>query len=71
MQDVLSRAHPVAGILRVLRISQQKAAQGTSYSPQYFGRVINGLQPASREFRRRVAAYLNLPEGDLFDGETS
>lgn len=60
------RGHPVKGELAVRGIRLEHAARSTGYNGQYFRRVVGGAASASPEFRRRVAAWLELPESLLF-----
>lgn len=63
------RAHPALGLLAVERRRISDVAEGVGYCPAYVGRVLRKRNPATVEFRRRLATFLEKPESDLFDDE--
>lgn len=63
------RAHPALGLLAVEQRQISDVAGEVGYCPAYVGRVLRKRNPATPEFRRRLAAYFNRPESELFDDE--
>lgn len=57
---------PAKGILALRRITNVELAAATSRSHHYVGRVLNGWQAPSPEFRAAVADLVGLPESALF-----
>jgi hypothetical protein len=57
---------PVKAVLAARRVSVRAVARHLGLSPGWCGRVINGWEPASAEFRRGVARLLSRPEAELF-----
>ena len=57
---------PAKGIIALRRIHAVRIARAYKCSPHYVGRVLNGLQPPSTNFRAFLAEYLDLPEAELF-----
>ena len=57
---------PAKGIVALRRIPNRQIADAYQCSPHYVGRVLNGLQPPSTNFRAFLAEYLDLPEAELF-----
>ena len=64
-----ARAHPALGMLAVEQRQISDVALEVGYCPAYVGRVLRKRNPATTEFRRRLAALLNKPESDLFDDD--
>lgn len=57
---------PVKAVLALRRIRIAAIADATGKSVTYASRVLNGWQAPSAEFRSGVAAFLGLPEEELF-----
>lgn len=57
---------PAKGILALRRLTNRRVAIATNRSEQYVGRVLNGWQAPSQEFRAAVAELVGLPESTLF-----
>lgn len=57
---------PAKGILAMRRIRNVDVAAATGRSHHYVGRVLNGWQAPSPEFRAAVAELVSLPENALF-----
>jgi transcriptional regulator with XRE-family HTH domain len=57
---------PVKAVLAARRISVRGLARHLGLSPGWVGRVVNGWEPASAEFRQGVARLLDRPEHELF-----
>lgn len=57
---------PAKGILAVRRVTNVQIATATNRSSHYVGRVLNGWQAPSAEFRSAVAELVGLPESALF-----
>jgi transcriptional regulator with XRE-family HTH domain len=62
----MSRPQPALAVMRMRRITNREAAQGTGYTRTWVGLVLNGHRRASPEFRRKLAAFLDLPAVALF-----
>ena len=60
---------PAKAILALRRRTNRSIAAATGKSVHYVGRVLNGWQAPSPEFRAQVAALLELPEEVLFRPE--
>jgi transcriptional regulator with XRE-family HTH domain len=60
------RPQPALAVMRMRRIKSCEAAQGTGYTRTWVSLVLNGHRRPSPEFRRKLAAYLDLPEAALF-----
>jgi transcriptional regulator with XRE-family HTH domain len=58
--------HPVKALLATRRVSVRALARQLDLTPRWVGRVLNNWEPASAEFRRRVAELLDRPEAELF-----
>jgi hypothetical protein len=59
-------AHPAKARLAERRISVRALARALGRNEQHVSRVLNGHVPPSDDFRREVAALLELPEVGLF-----
>ena len=57
---------PVKAIAASRRMTNRSVAQATRKSEHYVGRVFNGWQAPSPEFRAGVAALFGLPDDVLF-----
>lgn len=57
---------PAKGILALRRITNVQVAAAANLSHHYVGRVLNGWQAPSAEFRSAVADLVGLPESALF-----
>jgi hypothetical protein len=62
----MPRPQPALAVLRMRRISNRQAARSLGYNAHWFGRVLNGHKPPSPKLRRKLAAFLDLPEASLF-----
>lgn len=58
--------HPAKAVLAMRRITNRRVARTLGKSEHYVGRCLNGRDKPSAEFRRALAALLDLPESELF-----
>jgi transcriptional regulator with XRE-family HTH domain len=61
--------HPARAILVMRRITIERVAAETGYTAPWVSRVLNRREPASPAFRRRLAAFLQMPQSALFDDQ--
>jgi transcriptional regulator with XRE-family HTH domain len=59
--------HPIKGVLADRRITLVELASPARCNRGTLGRVVNGYQEPWPALRERLAAYLDLPEEDLFN----
>lgn len=57
---------PAKMVLVARRIHQTQVARDLGLSQQWVSDVLNSRRPAPELFRRRLTAYLGLPESELF-----
>jgi transcriptional regulator with XRE-family HTH domain len=57
---------PALAILRMRGHTNSEVAHATGYSRTWVGLVLNGHRQPSPEFRRKLAAFTDLPEVALF-----
>lgn len=61
-----SQAQPAKAVLAMRRITNRRIAAAYGATEHYVGRVMNGSQPPSSRFREFLAAFLDVPEDELF-----
>jgi DNA transposition AAA+ family ATPase len=66
------KPHPAKAILAERRITLRRTSAEVGLNAHTLGRVLNGYQAAYPALRARLAAFLEVPEADLFhrDSET-
>jgi transcriptional regulator with XRE-family HTH domain len=58
--------HPARAALVMRGITLKRVAAETGYTRPWVSRVLNRREPASPAFRRRMAAFLRMPQSELF-----
>ncbi|GAB3820198.1 transcriptional regulator with XRE-family HTH domain [Kribbella italica] len=57
---------PAKAVLVLRGITIRHAAAQTDYDRNYVGAVLNGRMVPGPKFKRRMSAFLELPEDELF-----
>lgn len=60
---------PVKALLRQRNVRYRDVAEAAGISPAWVSHLVNGYREPKPELRRAFAAYLDVPEGDLFRAE--
>ena len=60
---------PALAVMRARGRQQKTFAEAAGYTAPHVSRVLHGQVPASTAFRAKLAAFLDVPEGELFTAE--